>query len=118
MVFATYCSLLTAVQSQMIFGPSAALPSGLARSKGTGFGLPILDLLPSGASQRKRYATSETKRWLEQCLDLVGKCLVREVLWQARQKTERSNLATPPYQICCSSIESALKRCVLMPILP
>ena len=26
-VFATYCSLLTAVQSQMIFGPSALLPS-------------------------------------------------------------------------------------------
>jgi len=44
-------------------------------------GLPILDLLLSGASQRKRYATSKTKRWLEQCLDLVGKCLVREVPW-------------------------------------
>lgn len=44
-------------------------------------GLPILDLLLSGASQRKRYATSETKRRLEQCLDLVGKFLVREVPW-------------------------------------
>jgi hypothetical protein len=60
-----------------------------------------LDLLPSWASQRKRYATSETKRWLEQCLDLVGKCLVREVLWPTEQKAERSNLATSPYQICC-----------------
>jgi hypothetical protein len=62
----------------------------------TGFGLPILDLLPSGALERKRYATSERERWLEQCLDLVGKCLGREVLWPTRQKAERSNLATPP----------------------
>ena len=34
-------------------------------------------------------------------LDLVGKFLVREVPWPTEQKAERSNLATPPYQICC-----------------
>jgi hypothetical protein len=83
----------------------------------TDFELPILGFFPSIDSQRKRYASSATGRWLEHCLDLVEKRLARDVPWPTEQKVKRSNLATPPYQICCSPT-NALKRCVLMPILP
>ena len=103
----------------MIFGPFRGATLGLSSGRRQDrFWIAYLGSSAQFAPQRKRYATSAMKLWLEQCLDLVGKFLVRKVPWPTKPEAERSNLATPPYQICCGSIESALKRCVLMPILP
>jgi hypothetical protein len=80
----------------MIFAPCRGATLGLSSGRRQDrFWIAYLGSSAQFAPQRKRYATSATKLWLEQCLDLVGKFLVRKVAWPTEPEVERSNLATP-----------------------
>jgi hypothetical protein len=74
-VFATYCSLLTAVQSQMIVDPSAALPSAWSSGRRhdrfwiADSGFPAHPFLPSASVM----PIVEQNAGSKQCVDLVGK---------------------------------------------